>query len=197
MDNFFYNRFQNKTTQELKDILDQNYNYTFEALETSYLILKERNESLEKYTFIKDKLASKEKEEKKLIENSSNLNSNTLKLYSKQTILGFSIFFSTIFGVILLVINLREIKNKTGINQLVIFGIIYFFATITIVNLLKIKSPLLGLVFNLLGATILNNYFWNKFIDTDIVYQKKNWLRPAIIGLVVTSIFLFIAVKSF
>jgi hypothetical protein len=195
MDNFYYKKFKDKTDKELKNILKEKENYTSEAIIASYKILKERNLVLEEFAAIENdikKLESvKENQKEAQAKNPETAKTKDLELYSKKTILGFSIFFSTIFGVVLLVFNMQQVNSQKGKNQVIFFGIAYFIFTIIIVQLFK-TSPMLGLLFNLLGATILNEYFWNKFIGKDIAFQKRNWLKPALIFLTITAtIFLF------
>ena len=199
MDTFFYKKFQDKTDQELKKMLLEKEKYTKEAITTSYKILKERNVNLEDFDFIETEIENQnlklENQSEGESENAEINDLNAPELYSKQTILGFSIFFSTIFGVVLLMINMHQIKNLKGKNQVLLFGIAYFLFTLITVQLFKINTPILGLVFNLLGALILNEYYWNKFIGKDFNYEKKNWLKTALLCLLITSVFLLIAIQ--
>ena len=199
MDNFFYKKFQDKADQELKKILSEKENYTFEAIAASYTILKERNVNLEGFNFINTEIEKQksqiENQSRVQFENTEIHHSDTPELYSKQTILGFSIFFSSIFGVILLLLNMHQIKSKKAKNQVLLFGIAYFLVTITIIQVFKTNSSILALLFNLIGATILNEYFWNKFIGKNFNYKKRNWLKPALLSLLVTSILIIIALQ--
>lgn len=193
MDNFFYKKFQDKTDEELKKILAEKENYTLEALTTAYNILKERNLSVEEFSFIEQEIQQSPLEEETT--KTDNITTNTtsdIALFSKKTILGFSIFFSTIFGVVLLMINMQQVKSEKGKNQVLFFGIAYLLFTILMIQIFK-TSSMLGLFFNLLGATILNEYYWNKFIGKETQYQKRNWLKPALISLCIVGTFFIIA----
>ena len=193
MDNFFYKKFQDKTDKELKKILAEKENYTSEAITAAYNILKERNFSVEEFSFIEQEIQqSPLEEETTKTENVTTNTTSDIALFSKKTILGFSIFFSTIFGVVLLMINMQQVKSEKGKNQVLFFGIAYLLCTIIIVQIFK-TSSMLGLLFNLLGATILNEYYWNKFIGKEVEYQKRNWLKPALISLSIVLIFFVIA----
>lgn len=200
MDKFFFKKFQEKTDQELKTILVEKENYTSEAIITAYTILKERKVDLNDFNFIKTEIETQNNKRKNSsevqTENIKTLDSENLELFSKKTILGFSIFFSTIFGVILMMMNMQQINSQKGKNQVLLFGITYFLFTIIILQLF-ITSSMLGLLFNLLGAAILNEYFWNKFIGKDIIFQKKNWVKPALLCLLITFILVLILFKSF
>ena len=73
-----------------------------------------------------------------------------------------------------------------------IFGVLYTLAIIVTINLLNIGTNL-ALVFNFVGAGILTEYFWNKFIGKEFQYRKRSWIKPAIISvLIIIPIFLAI-----
>ena len=115
--------------------------------------------------------------------------SNLPKLYSKRVILVFSIVFSTIFGAVLLMVNMKATNNPKGRMHALIFGILYAFVSMAIANAMQVGS-LLPLVINLIGATILNEYYWNTFIGMDTAYEKKSWKKPALISVLITLPFL-------
>ena len=113
------------------------------------------------------------------------------KLYSKTLILVFAIIFSTLFAAILLMINLRKIGEKSARIQVLIFTVLYMIATGVAIQALQL-SPSLTIIFNVIGAAILNEYFWNKYIG-DIEYEKRNWIKPTLVSLfIVTVMFLLL-----
>ena len=116
------------------------------------------------------------------------------ELYSKMLILIFAILFSTIFAAALLVVNLRGLgKNKAAVWVLV-FAIAYVIATAVVFQLLKV-DPGFTPIANVIGAAILNEYFWNKYIGSDFEFKKKSWIKPAIISVLIALVFfLFIMV---
>jgi len=200
MDNFFYKKFQKKTDQELKDVLIEEEKYTSEAVTAAYVILRKRNVNLADFSGIETEINAQQNEinssQEVHTEKKSILDSKRPELFSKKTILGFSIFFSTIFGVALMMINMQGIKSQKGKKQVLLFGIAYFLFTITIAPLFKTSFSLLALLLNVLGATILNEYFWNTFIGKNVVYKKRNWLKPALLSLLITSILIGILLRS-
>lgn len=105
------------------------------------------------------------------------------ELYSKRVIFAFSMIFSTIFGAVILMSNLKTKAEKKGRIQVLIFSIIYTIGTIISLN--SISSTKLTIPLNLLGALILNEYFWNRYLGKDIEFIKKSWVKPAIISLIV------------
>ncbi|MDR5589071.1 hypothetical protein [Christiangramia sp. SM2212] len=110
------------------------------------------------------------------------------ELYSKRVITIFSILFSTIFGAVILMSNLKNKGEKKGRMQVLIFAIIYTIGMILSLN--SISSTKLTLPLNALGAIILNEYFWNRYLGKDIQFEKKSWVKPAIISITVTIPFI-------
>lgn len=200
MDNFFYKKFQKKTDQELKDILVEEEKYTSEAITAAYTILRKRNVNLADFSGIEIEIDAHQNEiensSEVLAEKNSILDSVRPELFSKKTILGFSIFFSTIFGVVLMMINMQGIKSQKGKKQVLLFGITYLLFTVSIAPLFKTNFSLLALLLNLLGAKILTEYFWNTFIGKNVVYKKRNWAKPALLSLLITSILIGILFQS-
>ena len=116
------------------------------------------------------------------------------ELYSKRVIFAFSMIFSTIFGAVILMSNLKTRSEKKGRIQVLIFSIIYTIGTIISLN--SISSTKLTIPLNLLGALILNEYFWNRYLGKDIEFIKKSWIKPAVISLIVCIPFVLAVLYS-
>lgn len=112
-------------------------------------------------------------------------------LYSKSAILGFTIFFSTIFGAILLMQNLKEMHKPKEKNQVLVFGIVFTLFSTIILNYLP-KSFFTTLFLNLIGYVILSEYFWNLHLGKYLKHRTKEiWIPLGIsILIVLTLIFL-------
>ena len=93
-------------------------------------------------------------------------------LYSKKAIQGFTIFFTTIFGAVLLMKNLKEMNKPKARIQVLVFGIIYTLISGIILNLIP-KSIFLTLLFNLIGYAVLVEFFWNKNLGKALKYRNK------------------------
>lgn len=100
------------------------------------------------------------------------------ELYSKQAILLFSILFSTIFGAVLLMSNLKTLRLKNARNQVLWFGIMYTGIIIFIVSYFEIKSNI-GMPLNLVGSLILTELFWNRELGKEFSFRKKK-IREAL-----------------
>lgn len=117
---------------------------------------------------------------------------DTPELYSKTQILTFAILFSTIFAAVLLMLNLKKLGKRNASLQVLIFAILYLLATGVIIQTFNIQ-PGLTVIANVIGAAILNEYFWNKHIGSDLAFKKKGWLRPLMISvLIVLSVFMLL-----
>lgn len=117
---------------------------------------------------------------------------NSPKLYSDKVIYTFSILFSVVFGGILLSINLKEADKRKGIFPVITFSILYTALTIYILELINAGNG--GtLLMGAIGAAILKEFFWNKYLGKGTVYHKKSWVKPLIIALVIfTPIVMFV-----
>lgn len=116
--------------------------------------------------------------------NEPKLDENAPTLYSDRVIYTFSILFSVIFGGILFARNLKEVDNKSGIYPVIIFSVLYTALSIYILTLINVGT--VGtFVFGALGAIIINNLFWNKYIGKGILYHKKSYKKPLIIALAI------------
>jgi hypothetical protein len=109
---------------------------------------------------------------------------NSPILYSNRVIYSFSILFSVIFGGVLFAINLKEVNKKGGIVPVIIFSILFTVLSVYILNIVNLGTG--GtLVFGALGALIINEVFWKKYIGKDTIYHKKSFIKPLIIALLI------------
>ena len=49
-------------------------------------------------------------------------------------------------------------------------------------------SPGLTPIANVIGAAILNEFFWNKYIGPETEYEKKSWIKPTAISIAVVMV---------
>lgn len=117
---------------------------------------------------------------------------DAVEIYSKWAIWGFSIFFSTIFGGVLLVLNLRAVGLKKAANTVLIFSILYFLASGIIVGFLGMTGSYTPLFFNIVGAAILTGYFFNKYFPEND-YYPKSIAKPLVISIIIAFALIFVA----
>ncbi|OKS85170.1 hypothetical protein [Mucilaginibacter polytrichastri] len=126
------------------------------------------------------------------IENPQEDDNYDIEIYSKRAIWGFSIFFSTIFGGVLLMTNLREAGYKREANLVLIFSVLYTLIGSVVMSYIGIQSSAFAIIFNGIGAAILTEYFFNKYFPEDD-YFPKSITKPLIISLVIcVAIVLFV-----
>jgi len=119
-----------------------------------------------------------------------------IAIYSKWAVLGFSIFFSTVVGSILLMLNLRAIGNKRAGYIVLLFGIAYKVITGILLGLIipppKVSATMQEILSNpkliyyslavdLLGAAILTEYFFKKYIPANNGYERKGIGIPLLV----------------
>jgi hypothetical protein len=121
---------------------------------------------------------------------------NAPQLYSRQVINIFSILFSVLFGGILLAINLKTVNNKKAIFPVLAFSVLYTGLVVFILNLIPGSTTTLTVVFNLLGAIVLYNFFWGKYIGKEFQYRTKPFWIPLVIGVAIFGLFLWAAIAE-
>ena len=128
-----------------------------------------------------------------------------IAIYSKWAILGFSIFFSPLFGGILLMINLRAIGFKRQATSVLLFAIIYqFVSTAVIASVMKLPPNInsialfqntqfvvYSLVAQIVGGGILAEYFYKKYFPADHYKYRSVWRPLAVILIITLTISLF------
>jgi hypothetical protein len=108
-------------------------------------------------------------------------------LYSPRAIWGFSVFFTVVFGAVLLASNLSGSKGKW---MVIGFGILYTSAMMLVLNLIPHPNSGLTLALNAGGALVLTNLFWNRFVGKETLFRTKSIWKPLIISVIITIPFM-------
>ena len=104
-------------------------------------------------------------------------------LYSSSAIYAFSIFFSLIAGATLLAINIKDKKIK---RILIASSIAYYILiNIALLYIPRRNNSGLGFIVNGLGAVLMMQLFWNKYIGKDTEYRPKPIWKPLIICILI------------
>ncbi len=113
-----------------------------------------------------------------------------IEIYSKRAIWGFSIFFSTIFGGVLLMLNLRSAGYRKEANLVLLFSVLYTFIGSIIMAYVGLQTSAVAIIFNGIGAAILTEYFFNKYFpESD--YYPKSIMKPLIISLAICLVLVY------
>ncbi len=195
--NHFTNTMSKKSNEELDTIIQEKSKYTDEAIQAVIWELENRS-LIEKDEIILEKTALEEESQENSIP--KNVDENTESsfeefeqpvLYSKMAILGFTFFFSPIFGAILLMSNLKAVNKPVARLQVLFFAIGYTVLSVFVLNYFP-KTYFTTLIFNIIGYAVLTEFFWNKTLGKELQYIKKPVSRPLIISLLIISILVFL-----
>lgn len=106
-------------------------------------------------------------------------------LFSQTAILAFTIFFSPLFGGILLALNINTVK-KPGIWQVIAISL--FFTAISGLLTYFILPPgsFFAILIPIVIALIMSEFVWSKFIGKATAYERKSIAIPLIIALIIT-----------
>jgi hypothetical protein len=119
------------------------------------------------------------------------------EFYSKRVIYVFSILFGEITGAILLAININKGGDKKGVIPVLFFGIFYFVATCLLIGYVpdngRSLGTALGFLLNAIGASVLNNFFWNKYIGKETKHKPRPFWTPLFICIAVLVVFFALA----
>ncbi|RYZ98413.1 MAG: hypothetical protein EOP47_19385 [Sphingobacteriaceae bacterium] len=117
---------------------------------------------------------------------------NYVELYSKRAIWGFTIFFSTLFGGILLTLNLRAAGYKKAALTVFLFSLGYTMLAVLLVNYLGTTNNFAGMFFNIVGGAILTEYFFKKYFPDDDYYPRPIWGALAVGFILILALVLMI-----
>jgi hypothetical protein len=186
-----------KSNTELENIFENKSDYTDEAVQAVIWELENRN-LIEKTdisyleTQINTDIAETSTPKEDLENNESPFEELILPiLYSKKAIQGFSILFSTIFGVVLLMSNLKAMNKPKARVEVLVFGIAYSIFTVILLNYLP-KMFFITLLFNIFGYAVLTEYYWNRNLGKSLQYRKKEIWKPLIISISIIVLLIFL-----
>ncbi|PQJ80243.1 hypothetical protein [Polaribacter porphyrae] len=182
-----------KSDAELEAIIENKDKYTEEALQAVVWELEKRELRKEGEIVIKQPIF--EEIEKVELTHSNRENAfdefEVPTLYSKKTIQGFTIFFSTIFGAVLLMSNLKTMNKSKESLYVLLFGIGYTILTYIIIFSVG-ANFVVTLILNLIGYAILTEYLWNNYLGKDLSYTKKGITKPLVISLLILGFIIFL-----
>lgn len=192
IENSFSNKMRKKSDEELKFIFKQKDNYTDEAIEAVVLELDFRNLIDKAVVLEYQKVMQETRITKSTIAKNYKADQSHFEeliqplLYSKKAIQAFTIFFSTLFGTVLLMSNLKEVNKPKERLQVLLFGIGYTVFTLVLLNFIP-RIFFITLIFNTIGYAILMEYFWNKHLGREVKYQKKAIAKPLLISIAILA----------
>ncbi len=181
-----------RSDQELDNYLVNPHKFTPEAITAAIAELELRgrkfseNELTPVNEVIKQKLEKRAEEEKREVVSLGKqyeVNAEGPEYYSNRAIYFFSIFFSVIFGAILLAVNIWD--NKSARWNVIGFGILYTAAAVSVMSQFEITS-VWSVVINAIGGSILTTFFWNKYLGRTVKYKSKPIWKPLLISVLIS-----------
>ncbi|WP_017732109.1 hypothetical protein [Nafulsella turpanensis] len=107
--------------------------------------------------------------------------------------MGFSTFFTVIFGAVLLATNIGDRKAKWVVIG---FGILYTALAIIVINQLP-QSSAITLAINAAGAVMLTEFFWKKYVGNKTRFRRKPIWKPLIISVLITIPFILAMIYGY
>ena len=196
--NQYLTYYKRQPTSELKEIVSEKELYYAEARMAAVLELKKRGEEVSDEEYKALKLLV-EKDRQAQIEKTTSAEQSKAKptelpeYYSPAAVLGFSIFFSVIFGGILMFSNLRKAGKKNEAVAVIVMSLCIMLISAFLVHVYKVNQ-LVGLLTNTVGAVILIEYFWKKHLGYQTKFKRKSLTNAILISLGVS---IFLAVVLF
>ncbi len=103
--------------------------------------------------------------------------------FSQTAILAFTIFFSPLFGGILLAMNVNRV-NKKAVWQIVAFTIIFTLFS-GYVSYFLAPGSVFAILIPIAGALIFSELLWNTYIGRQIAYTRRSVTAPLLIALAI------------
>ncbi|MBX5438321.1 MAG: hypothetical protein IRZ29_02130 [Thermoflavifilum sp.] len=113
-------------------------------------------------------------------------------LYPESALYIISLLFNPFFASILLALNCQRTGKREGVLVALSFGFLYMILTLLIISLLKLNIYI-TLIFNVVGALLLHQWLWKKYLGQYQAYQPKPIWGPLLIFLLITVPLLLIA----
>lgn len=108
------------------------------------------------------------------------------KIYSQGAIMGFSVVFTTIFGGVLLMQNLKEAGKKKEAYTVLIASIVYTLVVILLTNIIAQPNSSMSFALNIGGGALLSKYFFAKHFPDKDKYESKPIWKPLVISIIIT-----------
>lgn len=191
-----------RTNAELENYLTNTKNFTPEAVNAAIAELENRGRVFgeDELTGVKEIINQKleartklEQEESAVLSDTISLDADMPEYYSNRAVYFFSIFFSVIFGAVLLAVNIWH--NKSARWNVIGFGLLYTATAMVLLNLFQITTGWSILV-NAVGGAILTSYFWNKYLGLSLKYKSKPIWKPLVISLLISAPFVIAVMYS-
>lgn len=106
-------------------------------------------------------------------------------LFSQTAILAFTIFFSPLFGGILLALNIKTVK-KPGMWQVVSLSLLFTMVSGLVTYYILPPGSFFAILIPIVFALLMSELIWTRFIGKKVAYERKSILIPLVVALLIT-----------
>jgi len=190
-----------KSKEELLDHFDNFERYSSAEIRSAMEELEERgnNFTQTEQNFIELKIRKRIQDERvkgfmafRFWEKDKMVDSNAPLLYSKASIVFFTVIFSSLFGTVLLSMNIRDRIEKL---RVMVFGVTYTIIALAFVNIvsesISISRVFINMALNIVGAFVLVVVLWKEQLG-EVRYRPRPIWKPLLI-----SVIILVAIKLF
>ncbi len=197
MDIDFVKLMTTKSDEGLQEYIDNRQKFTPLAVYAAIDELKKRGRTFtdEEFTQIVNDIEKQQAVSRQRVEESdggsNKMNKNIVddpsapEYYSERAIYAFSVFFSVIFGSVLMTMNINRTEKKNSSWTALLFGIVYTGLQMWALSYVP-RNTGLTVGVSIGGALLLNHFFFKKYIGKDTKYRARPIWIPLIIALAIT-----------
>ena len=162
-----------KTDDELLDYLMDIKDYSAKEVRSALFEMKKRGKYFSELQWDYFQKVIKRKEADESLD--------TPIYYPRESLFIYAMLLPIIFAYVVFSLNLKNKRDKW-----VIIGFAVTFTTFTIILGNSLNMPgRIPILFNFVGAFILEIFLWNKYIGKSVLYKKKSMWLPVLIALAI------------
>ncbi|HVW14887.1 MAG TPA: hypothetical protein VHB54_13715 [Mucilaginibacter sp.] len=106
--------------------------------------------------------------------------------YSRRNIFIFAFLFGTLFGSIMLAMNINKTANPARMVGVLFFGFFYTIFQAVVVE--ATGSNAINLALLVIGAVILQSFFWKRYIGDTTFYRVRPIWVPLVIAILLSGL---------
>jgi len=115
--------------------------------------------------------------------------------YTKKAIYIFSILFSVLFGSIMLAVNVSKTSKPVKVLWVLLYGLAFTIAEVIVAERFHFSTAL-AIIAGIIGSYPLTYFFWGTFLGNSTLYRVKPIWIPLIIGVVISALFVILAMQN-
>jgi hypothetical protein len=113
------------------------------------------------------------------------------QMYSRRVLYFFTVFFSALFGSIMLSLNARKLGKNSEAAYILIFGVVFTLVQVWIgIHFHPNSKDTYGIIGGLIGAYCLDYFFWKRYIGYGTFYRTRSFVMPLVIGVAIVAVVL-------